>query len=169
MDVKCSRKYHYDSANIDVVAQSTLTGGYAVLNAIKDKPSQFYYGGDGNSIRLNAYFHDTPDKKCEAVYILGGRGSIVHWLRLQGENPSILNHVGSGPLWLQYFRKHRTLGKDSTLVMICPWRLPLTLGNWQVQDPIDLRYCLGSNSRRPDVSPERLATILEHAFAGVVA
>jgi hypothetical protein len=168
MEVKCYRKYQYGSANIDVDAHMTLTRGFAILNAIKDRSDKFY-GGDGTSIRLDARFEGTEDRRCEAVYILGGRKSIVHWLRLQGENPSILNDAGSGPLWMYHFRKHRTIGKDSTLVMICPWRVPITLGGWQAEDPIDLRYCLGSNRRRPDISPERLATILANTFAGVAA
>lgn len=168
MDVKCYRTYSYGSTNIDVDAHTTLTRGAAILNAIRD-PRDRFYGGIGAHIRLNAAFANTPDAKCESVLIVGGRQSIVQWLRLQGETPEILNDAGSGPLWVQYFRKHRVLGKDSTLVRICPWKIPLTLGSWVAHEPIDLRFCLGSNPRRPEVSPARLAAILESTFNGVAA
>lgn len=168
MDVKCYRMHNYGSAHIDVEAHTTLTRGAAILNAIRDKRLNLY-GKESTDIRLDASFAGTPDAKCEVVYILGGRKSIVQWLRLQGESPMIYNNVGSGPLWLQYFRKHRALGKDSTLVRICPWRVPLTLAGWEASDAIDLRYCLGMDRRRPEASPERLATILELTFAGVAA
>jgi hypothetical protein len=46
-------------------------------------------------------FNDSFDhhgSSVDVLYLLGGRASIVHWLRLQGENPLIFNAVGSEAL-----------------------------------------------------------------------
>jgi hypothetical protein len=156
--------------DIDVMSSLTQTSGSALMVTCADKP------GPGNynrvpTIGLNALFKGTNDEKCEALFIQGGRSSIAHWLRLQGENPVVKNYAGSEALWLYTFRKHRMLGKDSTLVMIIPWKIPMRTGSWTAPAPIDLRYCLGSTSYGPyaEVAPERLATILERTFMGIAA
>jgi hypothetical protein len=57
------------------------------------------------------------------LHILGGRSSIVHWLRLQAQDPTIVSEDSGGraELWLKVLRKHRTFGKDLTLVSIHPY------------------------------------------------
>jgi hypothetical protein len=58
-----------------------------------------------------------------ALYILGGRSSIVSWLRLQGDSPVIrTDGAGQGGRFLELrvkvWRKHRTFEKDLTLVAV---------------------------------------------------
>jgi hypothetical protein len=170
MQVKYRRTYIYGSVHIEAEAHTTQISGAAILNAclngsdsVADRP--------GTAIRLRSAFEGTRDSKCEALFILGGRQSIIQSLTLQGNSPCIMNNAGSNALYAWFFRKKHTFGKNQTLLMISAGKTPVQLGGWEVSERIDLRYGLGSPYNTPyaEVTPTRLAEICERMLSSKAA
>jgi hypothetical protein len=170
MQVKYRRTYIYGSVELEGEAYTTQISGAAILNACIDQ-SGTVVGTAGNAIRLKGLFAGTRDSKCEALFILGGRQSIIQALTVQGNSPCIMNDTQSSALYAWIFRKKHTFGKDQTLVMICAGKVGVRAGGWEVSERIDLRYGLGSAYSSPysEVTPGRLAEICERLMYSKVA
>jgi hypothetical protein len=164
MQVKYRRTFVYGSVNVESEAYSTQVSGAAILNACRDE-SGVVAGTPGNAIRLKSLFGRT-----EALFILGGRQSILESLRLQGTSPVIMNNTGSEALYAWFFRKKHSFGKNQTLVVICAGKTGMQAGGWDVTERIDLRYGLENPYSTPygEVSPARLADICERMLYGQV-
>jgi hypothetical protein len=184
MDVKCMRlkRIYARSWQPNMVAHDIARSGKAVLGAIRDSDGQVTNRHKQN-IELNKFMLDQKDKdhpnappmpRCEAVAILGGRSSIVNWLKLHGDEPGIYNGLGDHELHIYVARKHQRFGKDMTMVLICPEGelVAQGAGDWQIKAPYDLRNAPESamspytNKRISDTNPQKLATTLSRAFAG---
>jgi hypothetical protein len=114
-------------------------------------------------------FNDSFDhhgSSVDVLYLLGGRASIVHWLRLQGENPLIFNAVGSEALYANIFRKQKRFEKSMTLVAIHPIeQVPVSGGSWTGGRPVDLiRSPLSPRRDKAEFTPSQLGRVLEWIF-----
>ncbi len=170
MQVKYSRTTTYGSVDLEGEASATQTSGAAILNACIDK-SGTVAGTAGTAIRLRSAFAGTSASRCEALFILGGRQSIIQALITQRNSPLIMNDTQSSALYAWIFRKKHTFGKNETLVMICAGKVPVRPGGWVVSERIDLRFGLGSAYDTPysELTPARLAEICERMMYGKVA
>lgn len=193
MDVKCMKfpRMRTISWRPEMMAHDVAHGGKAILGAIRDKSADLRFKASGSEYRPHIelmkgqWSMDTDNKSndknsvpeyttCDAIAMLGGRASIVKWLRLHGEEPSISHPMGGHELHVYIARKHQHFGKDMTLVMVCPHDGLVAggSGGWQVRPPVDLRKTPESvpsafgNIRMADTTPHKLATTLERLFAG---
>jgi len=170
MQVQYRRTFIYGSVHIEAEANTTQIEGVTSLNACLNSSDSV---GDrpGTALRLKSLFAGTIDSKCEALFILGGRQSIIQSLTTQGNSPCIMNNAGSNALYAWVFRKKHTFSKNQTLVMICAGKTPVQVGGWDVTERIDLRYALGSPYNTPyaEVTPVRLAEICERMLLSKVA
>lgn len=157
MKVKYRRTVLYGSMNIETEAYTAAIDGAADLKALSDT-----YSVSAGAIALKTQF----EGRCEALFIVGGRQSIIESLRLQGSSPVIKNSAGTDALWAWAFRKKHTFGKNQTLIVISTFRRGIQAGGWEPLDRIDLRE--GSTSRfhvpYAEVSPAQLAEICESMF-----
>lgn len=165
MQVKYRRTTLWGSVNVETEAYTTQVEGAAILNACIDK-SGVVAGTAGNAIRLKSVFG-----RFEALFILGGRQSIIESLRLQGTSPVIMNDTGSEALYAWFFRKKHSFGKNQTLVVICAGKTAMRPGGWDATERIDLRYGLENPYSTPygEVTPARLADICERMLYGKAA
>lgn len=156
MQVKYRRNDIYGAINIEVEAYNTQSEGAAILGACTDKSG---LAKPGTAISLNSLWKT----HCEALFILGGRRSIIASLRLEGSSPAIGRNAGSDALYAWFFRKKHSFGKNQTLIVISASRSGVQAGGWDAIERIDLRYALGSTYLTPlgEVTPDRLADICE--------
>ena len=124
MQPKCLKITEGTAFTPDGVSSSVEMRGSAILNV--------FATGNPPTILLN----QVPGGDI-ALYILGGRHSIVNWLRLQGMSPIIqTDGDGKGGRQLELratiWRKHKMLQKDLTLVGIhAHKKIPSQLGGWE--------------------------------------
>lgn len=114
----------------------------------------------------------STDRRSDILYMLGGRRSIVQWLRLQGGYPMIGNNTGKMALYATVARKKQLLDKDLTLVALYPDKKlqVAAYGGWKVEQPFDLRTT--SEARISphtgqaigEFTPAQLAGIFERLF-----
>lgn len=117
--------------------------------------------GDDVVVRTNGV--DT-----ESLFILGGRRSITHWLRLQGQQPRLGNPNGS--VWATYMRRHHKFSKDQTMVALSgDGSLFLDRDQWEVSNPHKLDdfflHLTTAERRLGTYSPDLLAGLLDQFFA----
>jgi len=110
--------------------------------------------------------------RCQGLFILGGRRSITHWLRLQGSEPLIYNNEGRMPLFVYVARKRKALGKDLTMVCVSAFEgLRPTGGGWTLAGTADIRLMPEAKkgmggATLGEIDPQGLANVLERMFAG---
>jgi len=166
MQVKYRRTTIYGSVHLETEANITQIDGVSSLRGCIES-SDSIADRAATAIRLKSSFAGTRDSKCEALFILGGRQSIIQSLTVQGNSPCIMNNIGTEPLYAWIFRKKHTFGKNQTLVMITARKTPVQqLSGWEVAERVDLRYGLGSPYNTPyaEVTPTRLGEICERMF-----
>lgn len=167
MQVKYRRTFIYGPVYLETEANITQIDGVASLRECLDT-SDSIADRAATAIRLRSLFEGTRDSKCEALFVLGGRQSIIQSLAMQGSTPCIMNNIGTEALYAWIFRKKHTFGKNQTLVMITARKTPIQqIGGWVVTERVDLRYGLGSpyNSPYAEVTPTRMAEICERMFS----
>ena len=160
MQVKYRRTTLYGSGNVEGEAYTAQTSGADSLMACKDDPP--FFMDRAPNIRLMSHFG-----MHEALFIVGGRQSIIESLRMQGGRPLIMNYSGSEALYAWFFRKKHTFGKNQALVVICAGKNGMRAGGWDLSDRMDLRSPMGPcNKMGAEVSPAGLADICERVFHG---
>jgi hypothetical protein len=111
--------------------------------------------------------------KGSALYMVGGRKSIVAWLKTQGEGPKITHPGGAYDLYAIVMRKRELFAKNLTAVAITalPWTEPGGSG-WEKTGTYDLRFCpevkmsAYTGLKMCEFTPRELGTILERCFRG---
>jgi hypothetical protein len=182
MQVKCVlRKYISSTVMPDSVADDIEREGSAILAKWVSPPPNY-----GDNIVLSATdfggaFNSSVDpsrkkapKRCDALFILGGRQSIVSWLRLQGKSPKVCNATGNMELHATVLRKRRRFDKDLTMVVIHPYGdMPLQEGDWKATASVDLRNSpeaprsQHTGDMMGEFAPMQLASIMERLFMGL--
>ena len=56
-------------------------------------------------------------RQASELYVLGGRGSIIEWLRVQGRTPPIYAEAPVKTLYMYLLRKERLLDKNLTTLL----------------------------------------------------
>jgi hypothetical protein len=111
--------------------------------------------------------------KGSALYMVGGRKSIVNWLRLQGQTPKISHPSGNYDLYAIVMRKRERFSKNLTTVVISalPWAEPGG-GGWEKTATYDLKTCPEAKvsphtgTRMCEFTPQELGNILDRYFGG---
>lgn len=154
MQVKCMRKTMRQTMVVSDEANDVIARGSALLGSCRDQ---------SGAITLAASNLNRPREQSDALYIVGGRESMVHWLQLQAADPRIIspNH---GTLFLTIFRKHQTFGKNLTMAMLCPYELNVMSGSWDYTAPVDIRFAQDANAMAGVLQPNGLAAVLATMF-----
>ncbi len=147
------------SALLNTYADSTMS--YISIDV--DLRTNDVFGGGGIKYR---------SCKGSALYMVGGRKSIVHWLQLQGDGPKITHPGGAYDLYAIVMRKRELFSKNLTAVVISamPWT---EAGNgWEKTATHDLRLSpevkisAHTGLKMCEFTPRELGNILERHFQG---
>jgi hypothetical protein len=163
MQVKCY--FQPDASTIfpDLASDNIRLRGTAVLNQWISRD----HAAGPNTIMITSanylYMGQPSEKMSDALFILGGRQSIVEWLRVQGTHPTIRNHTQGDPLYASVMRKKQKFDKNLTMVALLGRNdLRVHGADWSVKAPVNLRAGQG-----PSVfEPMQLAAIMQNVFAG---
>lgn len=135
----------------------------AIDQTIKDKDNEWsttlgnFSNGRGIPIGFPEY------RKSSELYILGGRRSIVEWLRVQGPQPVIYAEAPLTRLHVHLLRKKRLFDKDLTALLVSP-QDPETVGITFKNSNSDWELKFSGSTTLPYTTPTELATVLEHAL-----
>jgi len=181
MQVKCLLKRkasHGFDTNLDWVADTIQQQGKAILSAWGGLPYKFHGYRETDAVCLESADFGKPfgggaenrggrwvsASQADVLFILGGRGSILHWLQLQGDAPLVLNMNRSAPLFIRALRKKQLLDKNLSILIIHP-RQDVTTGGtgWKGSETLNLSRF--TNSELSEYTPRQIAAVASTLFA----
>lgn len=165
------RADHSFDTMLDHVVMSIQKSGSATLQTWVDSPIT---GRQSNSIYLGSMVTRVPfggawtrtdaASRADVLFILGGRGSIVHWLKVQGESPTIYNPHLDQPLHMTALRKKALFDKNLTLIAIHPLEQVTVHGTgWDPMFAVNMTQY--SMTKLAEFSPKAIGQIAEQHFA----
>jgi len=102
--------------------------------------------------------------RADVLFILGGRGSIVHWLNVQGDSPAIYNPHLDQPLYMTALRKKALFDKNLTVLAIHPLEQVTVHGTgWDPMFATNLTQF--SMQKLAEFRPRDIGRIAEQLFA----
>jgi hypothetical protein len=127
---------------------------------VKDKDEQWsailntFSSGRGISIGF------PESRMASELFIVGGRSSIIDWLRIQGPEPVIYAETGA-KLHVYILRKQRLLDKNLTTLLVSPQDQD-TVARQLKSSSWDLKF--DGTSHLPSTTPAELANFVERGL-----
>lgn len=170
---------HTVQTTMDWVIMDIQQKGSALLQTWAGLPSTVTGGASGNDVCLgstelgqafggSAVQNVTTGRwmgasRADVLFILGGRGSILHWLKLQRNQPKVRNTNMSQPLFMTVLRKKQLLDKNLTVLAIHPRGDVVIEGKgWTGTAPTDMTKF--NYSKISEYTPLEIADIAEKIF-----